>query len=175
MKLRPQAHEKILRGIYANNGTKLDLKMYFDEKMARRVGKEIAEFSKKISLSNPIFRVYPVNDIQGNLDKFDTQCHPSLKKEGVKFSLESKNIPAYIELIKCKPTEEYQSILKEIKERSFFPAPSPYVYGLGIQHKNIIEESFGCIFSPDKKIYLKTSTVIRVLWVLILATTTKPL
>lgn len=92
------------------------------------------------------YTVTPLNDIKGNMKNFDW-AYDHLAK--LTFKVESNDGSKTIELIKCKPGET-EVILKEIDDRGFVSAPSPYVLGLGVQHPGVIKEH-GFIVSLDEK------------------------
>lgn len=93
------------------------------------------------------YEVTPINDIQSSFAHFD--WHWSVL-DGMRFVTPSATEDAAkIELIRCKPgtTEE---TLREIGERGYAAAPSPYLLGLGVQHRAVIEEC-GLIVSLDER------------------------
>lgn len=112
------------------------------EKLMGRLENEI-----KTRTQNPTFTVTPVNDIQGNLDKFDWY-YDWLKRQNMKFKVESHGDSLTVELIKCKPAGT-EGILKQIDELGFISVPSPYILGLGVQYPEVIKK-YGYIVSLDE-------------------------
>lgn len=82
------------------------------------------------------YQVNPLNDIKGNMGNFDWAYG---KLGNLAFKVECNGGPKTVELIKCDPGET-EAILKQIGDRGFMPAPSPYVLGLGVQHPGVIEK-----------------------------------
>ncbi len=129
--------ERIIEAIILNGGQKEDIQ-YFTDEMITEMAKQLAANGVKARTPNPAFPVTPVNDLQGNLDKFDWH-YDHIKNKKLTFKVESNDGVKTIELIKCTPAET-DATLKEIDSLGFMPAPSPYLFGLGIQHPEIIEE-----------------------------------
>lgn len=95
------------------------------------------------------YTVTPINDIKGNMDKFDwAYSHLEI----CTFPTPVTEILG-IELIKCK-VGSTEAVLAEIAERGYSPAPSPYVLGLGVQHPAVIKE-YGYIVSLDENNVLR--------------------
>lgn len=92
------------------------------------------------------YTVQPLNDIKANMDKFDW-AYSWL--ENVSFKTPAKDEPLEIELIQCR-IGQTEDILKEIDERGYIPAPSPYLLGLGVQYPKVHKE-YKYIVSLDEK------------------------
>ena len=127
--------ERIIEAIILNGGTQEDIQ-YFTDAMITETGRQLAEKGIKERTPNPAFVVNPLNDIKGNMENFDWAYD---KFAQLTFKVEASGGPKTIELIQCDPGET-ESILKQIDDRGFMPAPSPYVLGLGVQHPGAIEE-----------------------------------
>ena len=94
----------------------------------------------------PSYNVLPINEIEPNLKKFN-KYYNWIQKKHFEFKLKSNGLRK-IELIKCQPKQTHQ-ILKEMEERGYLPAPSPYLLGIGIQYPGAVEK-YGAIVSLDQ-------------------------
>jgi hypothetical protein len=136
--------ERIADAIIANGGIPEDIQ-YLSEESILTLGLSLAQTGIKARTPNPAFVVTPLNDIKGNMQKFDW-AYDHLAN--LNFKVESNDGAKTIELKKY--TGETEDILKQIDADGFVPAPSPYVLGLGVQHPGVIKEH-GWITSLDEE------------------------
>ncbi len=113
------------------------------------IAKALVERGIKSRTPNPTFTVNPINSVDGIQKYFDWVYEWIMPEHCPLKPVEGAKI---IELIKCKPGET-EDILKEIDERGFYPAPSNYVVGLGVDHPGTIKEYQHIISLDEKNIF----------------------
>ena len=131
---------QVIKAIIENGGTADDI-LLFNEQTAKVAGFQIARAARKHQLETQVYVVEPVNDLKANLDKFQRIYDFKSKNRFMKEPVNPKiNVPSFSALpvtFISLDGDGPDDIAKQIDEKGFVFAPTPYVVGLGIQYPEV--------------------------------------